>query len=52
VVERDGMMLARLGGDDRVFEVNLNSTEQTDMTPRFIFRADLSRFRIRVGRWS
>jgi hypothetical protein len=51
VIERDGMMLARLESDDRVFEVALNSTEPTDVTLRFISRAGLSRFRTRVGWW-
>jgi hypothetical protein len=36
VVERDGMMLARLDSDDRVFEVNFDSIEPTDVTLRFI----------------
>jgi hypothetical protein len=36
VVDRDGMMLARLDGDDRVFEVNFDSLEPTDVTLRFV----------------
>jgi hypothetical protein len=36
VVERDGIMLARLDSDDRVFEVNFDSIEPTDVTLRFI----------------
>jgi hypothetical protein len=36
VVDRDGMMLARFDGDDRVFEVNFDSLEPTDVTLRFV----------------
>jgi hypothetical protein len=35
VTERDGFMLARIESDDRVFEVNFDSIEPTDVTLRF-----------------
>jgi len=35
VTERDGCMLARIEGDDRVFEVSFDSVEPTDVTLRF-----------------
>ncbi len=36
IAEQDGLMLARIEGDDRVFEVNFDSIEPTDVTLRFI----------------
>ena len=36
VTERNGLMLARIEGDDRVFEVNFESIEPTDVTLRFL----------------
>ncbi|SDE77411.1 hypothetical protein [Halorientalis regularis] len=39
VTEQDGLVLARIEGDDRVFEVNFDTVEPTDVTLRF-FRAD------------
>lgn len=36
VTERDGLMLARIDGDDRVFEVSFDSIEPTDVTLRFV----------------
>ncbi|ESS07103.1 MAG: hypothetical protein A07HB70_00662 [uncultured archaeon A07HB70] len=36
VTERDERMLARIEGDDRVFEVNFDSVEPTDVTLRFV----------------
>ncbi len=36
VTERDEQMLARIEGDDRVFEVNFDSVEPTDVTLRFV----------------
>lgn len=35
VTERDERMLARIEGDDRVFEVTFDSIEPTDVTLRF-----------------
>jgi hypothetical protein len=35
VTERDGHILARIEGDDRVFEVSFDSVEPTDVTLRF-----------------
>ncbi|ELZ50117.1 hypothetical protein C465_06201 [Halorubrum distributum JCM 9100] len=35
VIEHDGAMLARLEGDDRVFEVRFDALEPTDVTLRF-----------------
>ncbi|SDJ22689.1 hypothetical protein SAMN05216226_101220 [Halovenus aranensis] len=35
ITERDGGMLARIEGDDRVFEVTFDSIEPTDVTLRF-----------------
>lgn len=35
VAERDGLMLARIEGDDRVFEVSFDAIEPTDVTLRF-----------------
>lgn len=35
VTERNGLMLARIEGEDRVFEVNFDSIEPTDVTLRF-----------------
>lgn len=36
VTEHDGVMLARLGSDDRVFEVSFDSIEPIDVTLRFL----------------
>ena len=36
VTERNGLMLARIEGDDRVFEVNFESIDPTDVTLRFL----------------
>jgi hypothetical protein len=36
VTDRDEHMLARIEGDDRVFEVNFDSVEPTDVTLRFL----------------
>jgi len=36
VTKRDGLMLARIESDDRVFEVNFESIEPTDVTLRFL----------------
>jgi len=36
VVDHDGRMLARIEGDDRVFEVSFDSVEPTDVTLRFV----------------
>lgn len=36
VTERDEQMLARIEADDRVFEVNFDSVEPTDVTLRFV----------------
>jgi hypothetical protein len=36
VTERNGLMLARIESDDRVFEVNFESIEPTDVTLRFL----------------
>lgn len=36
VTERDELMLARIESDDRVFEVNFESIEPTDVTLRFL----------------
>ena len=36
VTEQDETMLARVEGDDRVFEVNFDSIEPTDVTLRFL----------------
>ncbi|QPV64535.1 hypothetical protein I7X12_07955 [Halosimplex litoreum] len=36
VTEHDGRMLARVEGDDRVFEVSFDSVEPTDVTLRFL----------------
>lgn len=35
VAERDGRMLARIEGEDRVFEVSFDALEPTDVTLRF-----------------
>ena len=35
VTEHDGLMLARIEGEDRVFEVNFDSIEPTDVTLGF-----------------
>lgn len=35
VTEQDGLMLARLESDDRVFEVTFEAVEPTDVTLRF-----------------
>jgi len=40
VTEHDGSMLARLEGDDRVFEVTFDSVEPTDVTLRFLRDGD------------
>ncbi|ELY66690.1 hypothetical protein [Natronobacterium gregoryi] len=36
IVEQNGRMLARVEGDDRVFEVSFDTIEPTDVTLRFI----------------
>ncbi len=36
ITEHDGVMLARLEADDRVFEVSFDTIEPTDVTLRFI----------------
>lgn len=36
IAEQDGRMLARIEGDDRVFEVTFDTIEPTDVTLRFI----------------
>ncbi|QGN07182.1 hypothetical protein Hrd1104_07635 [Halorhabdus sp. CBA1104] len=36
VTEHNGRLLARIDGEDRVFEVNFDSIEPTDVTLRFI----------------
>ncbi len=36
VTERDEVMLARIEGDDRVFEVSFGAIEPTDVTLRFL----------------
>ncbi|MDR9412508.1 MAG: hypothetical protein RI531_07820 [Haloferacaceae archaeon] len=36
VTERNGIMLARIESEDRVFEVNFESIEPTDVTLRFL----------------
>ncbi|MFC7133186.1 MULTISPECIES: hypothetical protein [Salinibaculum] len=36
IAELDGLMLARVEGDDRVFEVSFDTIEPTDVTLRFI----------------
>ena len=36
VAEQDGRMLARIEGDDRVFEVSFDAIEPTDVTLRFL----------------
>lgn len=36
VVEHDGLLLARLENDDRVFEVSFDTLEPTDVTLRFV----------------
>jgi hypothetical protein len=36
VAERGGLMLARIEGEDRVFEVNFDSVDPTDVTLRFV----------------
>ena len=36
VAEQDGLMLARIEDDDRVFEVSFESIEPTDVTLRFL----------------
>ena len=36
IAEQDGLMLARIEGDDRVFEVSFDTIEPTDVTLRFI----------------
>lgn len=40
VTERNGLLLARLEGDDRVFEVSFDSIEPTDVTLRFVRDGD------------
>jgi hypothetical protein len=40
VTEHDGLMLARLESDDRVFEVSFDSIEPTDVTLRFVRDGD------------
>ncbi|MCU4750633.1 hypothetical protein OB919_01325 [Halobacteria archaeon AArc-curdl1] len=36
ITEKDDLMLARIEDDDRVFEVNFESIEPTDVTLRFL----------------
>ena len=36
IAEQDGRMLARIEGDDRVFEVTFDTIEPTDVTLRFV----------------
>lgn len=36
VAEQNGLMLARIEGEDRVFEVSFESIEPTDVTLRFL----------------
>ena len=36
IAEQDGLMLARIEGDDRVFEVSFDAIEPTDVTLRFV----------------
>jgi len=40
VAERDGVMLARVESDDRVFEVSFDAIEPTDVTLRFLRDGD------------
>lgn len=40
VAEHDGLMLARLESDDRVFEVSFDSIDPTDVTLRFVRNGD------------
>jgi hypothetical protein len=40
VTEHDGLMLARVESDDRVFEVSFDSVEPTDVTLRFLRDGD------------
>ncbi len=40
VTEHDGLMLARIEGDDRVFEVSFEAIEPTDVTLRFLRDGD------------
>lgn len=40
IAEHDGLMLARVEGDDRVFEVSFESIEPTDVTLRFLRNDD------------
>lgn len=40
VAEHDGRMLARVEGDDRVFEVTFDTIEPTDVTLRFVRDGD------------
>jgi len=40
VSEHDGLMLARLEDDDRVFEVSFETVEPTDVTLRFLRDGD------------
>ncbi len=40
VTERDDLLLARIEDDDRVFEVNFESIEPTDVTLRFLRNDD------------
>lgn len=40
IAEHDGLMLARIEGEDRVFEVNFDTVEPTDVTLRFVRDGD------------
>lgn len=40
MAEHDGLMLARIEGDDRVFEVSFDAIEPTDVTLRFLRDGD------------
>jgi len=40
VTDHDGQMLARIDGDDRVFEVSFDTVEATDVTLRFLRDGD------------
>ncbi|SIR88266.1 hypothetical protein [Natronorubrum thiooxidans] len=40
ITEKDDLMLARIEDDDRVFEVNFESIEPTDVTLRFLRNDD------------
>lgn len=40
IAEHDGLMLARIEGEDRVFEVNFDTIDPTDVTLRFVRDGD------------